>query len=141
MENKFAYPVILCPLHEDQAIQKINSNADANQMLYCIECVIDASSQNTLPSNLVTLDKFVSTVSLYFSLQSQDLEHNPKVTIPTEFTDILSAKGENLSKLQECTQKEKKAIEELFNHLAAVLVEKVNLKEERVSTDSRRSKW
>ena len=128
MENKFVYPVILCPLHEDQAIQKIDSNADAKQMLYCIECVIDASSQNTLPSNLVTLDKFVSTASLYFSLQYQDLKPNPEVKIPTELTDILSAKGENLSRLQESTKNEKKVIEELFNHLAGVLVEKVNQK-------------
>ena len=128
MESKFAYPVIPCPLHEDQTIQKINSNADAKQMLYCIECVIDASSQNALPSSLVTLDKFVSTASIYFSMQSQDLKPNPEVKIPTKFTDILSAKGENLSRLQECTKKEKTAIEELFNHLIAVLAEKVNQK-------------
>ena len=128
MESKFVYPVIPCPLHEDQTIQKIDSNSDAKQMLYCIECVIDAGSQNAIPSNLVTLDKFVSTASLYFSMQSQDLKPNPEVKIPTKFTDILSAKGENLSRLQECTKKEKKAIEEIFNHLTVVLAEKVNQK-------------
>ena len=128
MEAKFAYPVILCPLHEDQSVQKIDSNPDAKQMLYCIECVIDASSQNTLPSNLTTLDKFVSAASLYYSVKSQDLKPNPDVKVPPEFLDVLSTKGENLSRLEECTKKEKKSIEDVFSHLTVVLVEKINQK-------------
>ena len=128
MENKFAYPAISCPIHEDQIIQKIDSSTNAKQMLYCIECVIDASSQNTLPPNLTTLDKFVSTASLYYSGKSKDLKPNPDVKVPNEFLDVLSSKGENLSRLEEYTKKEKKFIEDTFSHLTVVLVEKVNQK-------------
>ena len=128
MEAKFSYPVILCPLHEDQIIQKINSSTNAKQMLYCIECVIDASSQNILPSTLTTLDKFVSTAGLYYLAKSQDLKPDSEVKIAPEFNDVLSTKGENLSRLEESTKKEKKFIEDVFAHLTVVLVEKLNQK-------------
>ena len=127
MEKKFNFPNIACPLHEDQTILKIDPSVNAKQVLYCIECVLESNNLKELPSSLLTLDKFINTAALHYSASCFS-PGETKSDPPLEFLDVLSSKGENLSKLEKNIDHGKKVIENIFKDLTDVIIEKINLK-------------
>ena len=100
MEKKLIIPEIQCPLHEGLKIQKLDPNPDAKQLFYCIECVLNSNDMNALPSTLLTFDKFTTIAGLHYSTNYHEIE--PKSEIPPELVNVLSSKGENLSRLEKC---------------------------------------
>ena len=129
MDKKHISLQISCPKHVSERIQRVNIDPNASQHLFCLECILQQTSENPLlASTLKTIPDFIDMAAQFYSYHKDNA--TPSSDVPDQYTSLLSRQSETLESLSRHIASEKEKIESEFDILTTdvlqVLTDKKN---------------
>jgi len=120
---------IPCPIHTSEFIQRVNTDINAAQKLYCLECILQQEKKASfIPSNFKTIPELIELAANFYKVNKNLSSSHSQ--IPSEYVKLMSQRTENLEKLSQHIEEEKNKVIHVFNLISQdflrVLTEKKN---------------
>ena len=107
---------IPCPRHTSEFIQRVNTNVNASQHLYCFECILQQQEDvHSLTPTLKPISEFLEAAAQFYD------QHRDTLTlasgIPDQYFGLLSKQAKVLDDLSNHIETQKETIESEFDAL------------------------
>ena len=107
---------IPCSRHTSEHIQRVSTDANASQHLFCLECVLQQTQEaGPIGSGLKTIPDFIDTAAQFYS------QHKHATTsasdVPDEYIGLLSKQSEAIETLSNHIASQKNIVESEFDAL------------------------
>ena len=107
---------IPCPRHTSEFIQRVNTDVNASQHLYCLECILHQQEDaHTLAPTLKPISEFVEAAAQFYAQHKNTATFSSDV--PDEYFGLLSKQTEVLDSLSSHIVNQKKRVESEFDML------------------------
>ena len=101
-----------CQLHPSETIQRVCLDSSAASSLKCIECILNGT-ENVSKDSLIALNEFVDNAARHY--QTFRRISSFETTTPDELINFLAKEEENIQKLSQHVEQEKKRVNVSFN--------------------------
>ena len=118
MDKKHINIHVPCSRHTSEHIQRVSTDVNASQHLFCLECVLHQTQKLVLPSSkLKTIPDFIDMAAQFYSQHKDTTTSSSASDIPDEFISLLSKQADVLETLSIHITEEKKKVEVEFDAL------------------------
>ena len=107
---------IPCSRHTSEHIQRVSTDANASQHLFCVECVLQQTQEaGPIASGLKTIPDFVDIAAQFYSQHKRATSSTSDV--PGEYIGLLSKQSEAIEALSSHIASQKNTVESEFDAL------------------------
>jgi len=117
---------INCPIHPSEIIQRIATEVNPVQELYCMECILSKEDPTSLSPSLKTIPDLIATASVFYAQNKSALK--PGEQVPQEYIEIVAHQNEMLETLRKHIEEEKKKVSNVFDSLMQDVVKIISEK-------------
>ena len=108
---------IPCSKHTSEFIQRVSTDVNASQHLFCLECVLQQTLNGEISSStLKNIPDFIDMAAQFYS-QHKLATTNSSPDVPDEYVGLLSKQADVLEALSDHIADEKKRVETEFDGL------------------------